>query len=895
VNACPTEDALSDLAAGRLPADEAAELHRHVRGCEACGLALAAMAEPAAAGPGDALKAGDRVGRYQLVELLGVGGMGAVWSALDTELGRSVALKTLRAEGSDDGFKRLLREAQAMAALSHPNVVTVHEVVAEGGRLFLAMELASGGTLRDWLDVMPRQLDEVLQIFIEAGRGLAVAHAAGLVHRDFKPENVLVDGSGSANRRVRVTDFGLARASGIASPAANSPDDISGKLTQTGALMGTPAYMAPEQMRGEAIDARADIFGFCIALYEAVYREKPLAASRFAELQQLIEQDQVSPSPRGSVVPGWLRQVLLEGLRAKVSERWDSMDLLLAALEEGRQRTQRRKRLVWITASGLVLIAALSLAAAQRISARSRLCTGSSEKLLGVWDAPRAQQVQAAFAATNAPFADDAWQGVSSALGAWRDAWVAMRTDACEATRLRGEQSEELLDLRMQCLDQRKSETRELVDLYSAADRKLVQRAVQAAGALTPLTVCADARLLRVQVREPSDEVARSQIAAVQKALASAKELQDAGKYQAAIAVASPAVESARAIGYRPLLAEALSRLGSSLSFTSDSKRSVAVLREAALSSEATNRDYLAAGDWTALFRIVGDDEQKPDEALQWADHAEVDIARLGGDDELEEVRQMHLGSVLSANSRHDEAVPHFQTALALAEKKFGPNAPKLGNVIEALAAGLTRAHRNQEALVAYQRALPLSEKNFGPHHPSVARLLSNMSAALMDLGHLEEAAAASRRALDIIEASDKDSYLFGATANNLGDCLRMLKKPGEAEIEYRKAMAFHLRNEPAAYQGGDSMIGVGGSLTDEGKPLEAIPYLEKALKHLEVAKGPAESLASGQFELARALWDAGKEHQRAIALAKAAHTTFLATHYEPDAQRVADWLSAHK
>jgi tetratricopeptide (TPR) repeat protein len=893
VNACPTEDALSDLAAGALAAEKAAELHRHVRGCEACGLALAAMAEPSPSDPGDKLRAGDRVGRFQLVDLLGVGGMGSVWSALDTELGRSVALKTLRTEKSTgNDFKRLLREAQAMAALSHPNVVTVHEVVAEKDRLFLAMELASGGTLRDWLDVMPHPLNEVLDIFTEAGKGLAVAHAAGLVHRDFKPENVLVDGAGP-NRRVRVTDFGLARATGIASPAASSPDDINMKLTQTGALMGTPAYMAPEQMRGEAIDARADIFGFCIALYEAVYRERPFKASRFADLQELIEKDQVSPAPKGSTVPGWLRQIILKGLRAKPSERWLSMDALLAAISFGRQRTQRRKRLLWIATAGLVLIAALSVVAAQRISARSRLCTGSLEKLAGVWDDARARQVQAAFTATNASFAADAWTGVESALSSWRDGWVAMRTDACEATRLRGEQSEELLDLRLQCLDQRRSETRELVDLYSTADTKLVTRAVQAAGALTPLSVCADQRLLRVQVHEPSDPAARARIEAVQKSLAAAKELQDAGKYQAAIAVAAPAVETARELGYRPLLAEALTRLGYALSFTSDSKRSVTVLREAALNSEATGRDDLAAGDWTALFRIVGDDEHKADEALRWADHAEVAIDRLGGDDALEEIRQMHLGSVLSANGRHDEAIQHFSWALALAEKKFGPGSPKTGNAIEALATGLTRAHRNDEALAAYQRALPLSEKAFGPHHPSVARLLGNMSAPLMDLNRLEEASVSLRRALAIIEETDKESYLYGATANNLGDCLRLLKKPVESEVEYRKALAFHQRNDPESYETGDSLAGIGGSLTDQHKPLEGLPYLEKAVKLVEGISGATDSLASARFELAEALWDARKDRPRALSLARQAQVGWTASKSELDLRRVQEWLSS--
>src|ERR1041384_5576838 len=197
MGACPAADALSDLAAGKLPADSAATLHHHLRGCEACAAALAAIGAEADPGPqDDALVAGGRVWGFELIEPLGMGSMGAVWSARDTDLGRVVALKTLRApeEGAHDGsaLKRLLREAQAMALLSHPNVVTVHEVVARGEQIFLAMERIGGGTLREWLAASRRPLDEVLAVFVEAGKGLAAAHAAGLVHRDFKPDNVLV-------------------------------------------------------------------------------------------------------------------------------------------------------------------------------------------------------------------------------------------------------------------------------------------------------------------------------------------------------------------------------------------------------------------------------------------------------------------------------------------------------------------------------------------------------------------------------------------------------------------------------------------------------------------------------------------------------------------------------
>jgi eukaryotic-like serine/threonine-protein kinase len=884
MDGCPTEDELGDLAAGQLPSEVAARMHDHVRGCESCSIALGAMAEPAAAEADDVPAAGERVGRFELVRFLGAGGMGAVWEARDTELNRRVALKTLKAvEGSNK--ERLLREARAMAALSHPNVVAVYEVVADGDRVFLAMELVAGGTLRDWLRAKPRKLDEIVDVFVEAGKGLAVAHAAGLVHRDFKPENVLVD----PNLRVRVTDFGLARASGAVKPEAGSPDpaptDL--QLTRAGALLGTPAYMAPEQMRGEAIDARADVFGFSTAFHEAVYGVRPFAGKDLEELRRNVESNQVAQPPEKTKVPAWLRKVLLRGLKADPRARWESMDTLLAALAKGRQEVKRRRRLGWAAAG--VAVAAVIIALGVRNN-RSQLCKGAVQKLAGVWDGARREQIKASFEKTHEPFSNDAFKGVDSALAAWSSDWVAMRTEACEATRLRGEQSEELLDLRMQCLDQRLAETRDLTGLYAAADASLVIRAVQAARALTPLSVCADQRLLHVQVREPADPAVRAKMEEVQTGLAQAKAFQDTGQYKAALANAEPAALQARLLGYRPLLAEALSRQGLVLSYLRDSKRSAAALREAALASEAASRDDLAASDWSMLILVAGEDQRNPGEALQWADHAEVAIARLGGGDDLEATREMRIGSVLSVNGRHDEAIPHLRLALSLAEKKFGPDSPSVGVVIEGLADGLARAHKNEESLAEFRRALPLSEKEFGLLHPSVARLLINMSSPLMDLNRPAEAEEALRRAMTILGSTDgPGSYLFGSAANNLGDVLRQVKKPAEAEREYRRGLSFYMRTAPNDPYAADSLMGIGGSLAEQHRPAEGIPFLEQALKKLDGPHASPEGLAQARFELARALWDSHGDRKRARALAEAAVAGYGA---QPEAAQVKEWLA---
>src|SRR5205814_3700317 len=234
------------------------------------------------------LAPGELVGRYRILHVLGSGGMGVVYAAFDPELQRQVALKLVRNEGAgvDDELRtRLTREAQAMARVRHPNVITVFDVGSWCGQLFVAMEAIDGSTLSTWLEVQPRSVAEILQVLHAAGRGLAAAHAAGLVHRDFKPDNVLIGADG----RVCVTDFGLARPVTMREPSSPSHDGDTEPwtlaLTQAGTAVGTPAYMAPEQMRGDTADERADQFSFCVALFEALYGVRPFAGRSMGEIE----------------------------------------------------------------------------------------------------------------------------------------------------------------------------------------------------------------------------------------------------------------------------------------------------------------------------------------------------------------------------------------------------------------------------------------------------------------------------------------------------------------------------------------------------------------------------------------------------------------------------------
>ncbi|MBS1121484.1 MAG: Serine/threonine kinase [Deltaproteobacteria bacterium] len=322
------------------------------------------------------IRHGSRIGRFVIVGELGSGGMGVVYAAHDRELDRQVALKVLRGTAAtDEDRMRMLREGQAMARITHPNVITVYEVGIEGSLVFLAQELLDGGTLGKWL-VKRRPESEILDKFAAAGRGLAAAHAAGLAHRDFKPDNVLLGKDG----RVRVADFGLARALGAVGEALavttpgkgaravgeTQPSPMS-QLTRTGAVMGTPMFMAPEQHNGERADERSDQFSFCVALYQALYDEWPFAGKTAVALAEAVIQGKLEPAPRRSRVSTRLRRILLRGLSTRPSDRYPSIEALLDELTHVPTRPLRKL----MVAAGLVVLVGGAVVGGYALRSRS--------------------------------------------------------------------------------------------------------------------------------------------------------------------------------------------------------------------------------------------------------------------------------------------------------------------------------------------------------------------------------------------------------------------------------------------------------------------------------------------------------------------------------------------
>ena len=347
-DACPDENTLVQFAGGTAGARLAA-VETHLDGCEACRRSVAAAASeqtlPPALLPAVTLSPGVRVGRYQIERELGRGGMGIVYMARDVTLDRRVALKLLHARRHEEAQARLLREAQVMAKLAHPNVVPVFELGEWRNEVFLVMELVNGVTLESWLKAAKHPASEILSRFLDAGRGLAAAHAAGVVHRDFKPANVLVGLDG----RVRVTDFGLSRPG----PALELPPHASPLLTRDGAIIGTLAYMSPEQIDGKAADERSDQFAFCVALTEALTGQRPFEGESWSSLSVSLSN---KPRLGGGVSPR-LRAVLRRGLERDPSRRFLSMTGLLTAIDRTQQTGWRSVAVTCVAAIAIGLFA----------------------------------------------------------------------------------------------------------------------------------------------------------------------------------------------------------------------------------------------------------------------------------------------------------------------------------------------------------------------------------------------------------------------------------------------------------------------------------------------------------------------------------------------------------
>jgi tetratricopeptide (TPR) repeat protein len=767
------------------------------------------------------------IGRFVVMDVLGQGAMGLVLAAYDPDLDRKVALKLLRpgAFGSEaDAAERMLREARAMAKLSHPNVLAIHETGKLDGQIFLAMEFAPGGTLRAWCEE-PRPWRDVLGKFVQAGRGLEAAHEAGLVHRDFKPTNVLLGKSGEA----RVADFGLVGVNAIDGEVGEL--DIT--LTATGTLLGTPAYMAPEQHERGDVGPAADQFAFCVSLWEALHRVPPFAGTTVRAIAENVRAHRVIAPPDDSAVPVWLTNVLRRGLAIAPEERWPSMHALLDELAHD-PAIARRRRVRWLGGAVAGMIAVAGSIAAVHASVDGPTCEHMDRSLAGVWDAERAAVVRAAFGD------DDTFQRVAATLDAYTSAWVTARRTACEATHVHGDQSTELLDRKVACLDRRLVAVDALVDLLATPTPEVRERALGAALRLPSLTECANPALSSV-IAPPVDAETRSVVERIRADLAAAKALGDTGQYKAGRARAIELAARAEALGYAPALAEALYRRGHLEMYDGEAALAVTTFEQALLAAADAHDDLLAAEILSDSIYVLGDQLQRPADALRLRAPAEAALRRAGGDRETAANLDANLARVLQADGKFAASQALLERAIATKEQLTGRDSFDVARALTSLGNALYEQGKYDEALARHERAVAIWRAAFGDTHPDVLGVENNIANVQHSTRDYAGARARYERILaGLIERVGPDHPRIGDLNLNLGNTLVQLGEHAAAIACFERAIAIYV----AAY--GETNADVADTYNAIGNTHYETDHYAEALRAFERAVSIREALEHG-------------------------------------------------
>jgi tetratricopeptide (TPR) repeat protein/tRNA A-37 threonylcarbamoyl transferase component Bud32 len=772
-----------------------------------------------------------QLGSYVVLGILGRGAMGTVLKAFDRTLDRHVAVKIVHRELSNQYRLRFLREARALAKLSHPNVVQVYEVGAVERQTFIVMELVRGRSLAEWLEQEPRPgWRECMQTYLQAGEGLAAAHAAGLVHRDFKPHNVMIDDQG----RVRVLDFGLAREEAVAELGDSEVHASTGtdlrldapalfsSLTGTGAVLGTPAYMALEQMNGQEADARSDQFSFCVSLWEALYGQRPFEGKSMEALIVALQVGRIRPAPKGTAVPEALRKLLLRGLSTDPAERWPSMGALIVEL----RRLVASRRQAWWAASVVAGLAAAVWGLSHY--AAEGPCEGATAQLEGIWDEARKREVEDAILGTGVSYAPDTWVRVEQQLDEYAIAWADKHTEVCEATSVRGEQSSEVMDLRMTCLRERRVALQETVTLLAQGDAKRVEKAVELVASLPGLSRCDEAEALASELPPPEDPRIATEVEALRDQLVRVRAMEMAGD---GLREAEEIVARAEGLGYRPLLAEALlirSRRRAAMGRYTDAEQDA---ERAYLLAQELGHVALAADAADHLFYYAGVFSFRYEASLQWSKTA----LALARDRRLEpgvEARALFdIGNVFHAREKYEEALGYFQDALAIWEEAVGPRHRFVADVLLQIGSVLARQGKLDDALTHHRRALDIKEATLGPLHPDVARVLVLTGDVLHAQGRHDEAMTHYQRAMTILDAARGRELSIAAVLTSMGALMRAEGKLSEALTHHQRALAIRESvSEPGDESLAASLADIGDVLQAQGKLAEALLHQRRAL-----------------------------------------------------------------
>ncbi len=789
------------------------------------------------------IRAGTHIGRYIVIDRLGAGGLGVVLTAYDPKLDRRVALKLLRAdaretEADSQGQRRLAREAQAMAKLQHANVVAVYDVGVHREAVYITMELVRGRTLGSWMREAdtPRPWGEVLAVLTMAGRGLAAAHDAGLVHRDFKPDNVMLSREGLA----KVMDFGLVRAvtdghateriveePGAVVEAAPADADADAKramdrvrerlasmgklggsgrastddtldatvaaappqtdedapaivatgeeLTRTGAVMGTPAYMAPEQVAGQRVDARGDQFAFCVTLYEALYGVRPFVADTWTELARKILSAELGPAPHRDV-PAWLHEVIARGLAKKPEDRWPDMHALLAALD----RSQRRSR----RAVGLAAIGVLSAVGVAGWAIRGQVdpCAEAGEDIDEVLSSTRRDAIVTAIGGVDVGYAEETATRVEAALSQVASAYRDAARATCSA-HVEHEISDALFDRRRACLHAHREAAGAMASALEQPTAADVERASDALARLPPLAACEDDASLLAEVQLPTDGAARAAIGDARFSVARIEALATLGRFGAAVDAAESLRPTVETLGFGPLRAELAFARGRALELAGRSADAIEALTEAAHEGRASGDDRTAAAAETWLVFSVGARARQPERARWWAQSADAAVRRLPSHGSLAARLDWHLGTVEMLAGDSETGVRLLRAAASEMEAAVGPTHPDAIEAKYNLAVALRRVGEDERAMALQAEVLAARRERLGATHPEVGRTLGEIGVLAHKRGDRDEAIARLEEARDVLVGAVGDRHPLVASV--LGDLAAVWGDAGRFEAAH--------------------------------------------------------------------------------------------------------------
>lgn len=888
-----------DLVTGNLDPEAARQAEAHIDRCGACRLVLIELArvfelKASSLPEGDAttdsdvdhpseddvplqmqppaMMRGTTIGRYLVLDVLGAGAMGVVYAAFDPELDRKVALKLLHARAVGKvSSERLVREARSTAKLAHPNVVVVHDVGEHAGAVFMAMEYVEGGTLGEWLAEERRERDAIVAAFREAGLGLQAAHEAGLVHRDFKPANVLMGRDG----RPRVTDFGLARGDGSA-PASeellSTHPGAEAKLldatfTRTGALVGTPAYMSPEQFAGQTADARSDQFSFCVALFEALCGSRPFAGKTVTELAANVSAGRIAEPALLDVLPRNVRAMLVRGLRAEPDERFADMKSMLRSLEPSAS-TNTATRALFL--GGLLLGAgglAVAVTGTQSTPADDEQCADGAAAMQGLWTDERGSALEENLAADRSPLEARTAARVREGLDAFASSWIDARAQVCESEPIRRGAA-------TQCLDDRFVHFSALVDALEQGEASALRHAATAVAQLDDPARCTSPDWREATEVDPPPELAEG-VRALRERLVRVRVDEQLGHFAAAFEASTPLLGEAASLGFDPLTADIHHERGLLQAEQGEYEAALTEFEHAFALAMRSGYDRPAVLSGSLALQIVGQSTPDAERARMWKTLTKAAVDRTGEYSRFAASYWNSVGLDHRLQGRFDESREAFERAIQIYDET-SPGSSDQFHPLNNLAA-LEMDQRNFDAAERRARELiDAQERSLGPDHPDLVTSLTTLAAALASKHELDEAAEAIERALDLeMTWIGKESQRLDSVRMTLG---QIRKRQGDLESArdlYAQTLeAWKVKRGPEDPYTALAHNNLAATLGEMGDLDGALQHHQRALEiriahrgpdHLDTA-GAHSAVAADLLNLGRC--DAAAEHlQHALAV----------------------------